>query len=37
MIENMYNMTMIIAKWSIIIFVVIAVLKGGDEHEGQDN
>lgn len=36
MLNNIYTVTMVIVKWSVILFTIIAILKG-DGYEGQDN
>jgi hypothetical protein len=36
MLNNIYTVTMVIVKWSVILFIMIAVLKGeGYERENE--
>jgi hypothetical protein len=35
MLSNIYTVTMVIVKWSVILFIIIAVLKG-EYNEGED-
>ena len=36
MLNNIYTVTMVIIKWSVILFIMIAVLKGeGYERENE--
>ena len=36
MLNNIYTVTMVIVKWSVILFIMIAVLKGeGYEREDE--
>ena len=35
MLNNIYTVTMVIVKWSVILFIMIAVLKG-EGYERKD-